>query len=118
MERKQIKELLPKVRYVHFRLLDMWFNGLNNTGGATLAYVKDSDNVFCGVGWCSMNDKFVKKTGRLSALSNLVKNMKEDTFFAKDTCTPKVAISYSNNIPKNMKKIVAFLVSSGKKKRE
>ena len=118
MERKQIKELLPKVRYVHFRYQHFCDYRLSNTGGATVAYIKHEDKVYSGIGWCSFNDKFVKKTGRLSALSNLVKNMKEDTCFAKDTWTPKVAIRCSNNIPKNMKKIVAFLVSSGKKKRE
>lgn len=76
--REQRKQLLSEVSYAHFKLSGP--NGFK--AAATVAVVRkpdDPDSFLFGVGWCSPNEHFCRKTGRYVALKDLYRDLSCDT---------------------------------------
>jgi hypothetical protein len=62
---------MEKIKFAHFRNFE--FDGaVSNLGGVTMAYTQIGDCKFkVAYSWCSPNDNFNKKVGRIKAMGRL-----------------------------------------------
>ena len=73
-----------KVKYSHFREIDIDTGTILPCGGRTIAFISDDENlpINMGIADCSYKDTYNKKLGRMIATGRLLKKIGLDTKLA------------------------------------